>query len=137
MKIVILAAIFIVLATSQVRAYAYPQLVDDDGFQIDFERTEDKPVEEVLFNYARLLLERQRKPRPPPGPPLSSYNGMAEDQTNAQCPTLDCNCNITMQLLRGFIRDENGNPTQNCTIFNVPYCEGVCESSYRYIGTTH
>lgn len=127
MKLAILAAI---LAICQVQAYAYPQFVDDDGFQVDFERTEDTPVEEVLFNYVELLLERQRKPRPPPRHPIP-INGMAEDQTNAQCPTLDCECNITMQMLQGFIRDENGNPIQNCTIFNVPYCQGVCDSSYR------
>lgn len=118
--------VFIVLAVSQVWAYAFPQLADDE-IQLDFERVVDNnPVEEIMFNYAKLLLEIQHKPKLP-------GNGMAEDQSNARCPTLDCECNKTMQVLQGYTKDENGNPIQNCTIFNVPYCQGVCESSFRLV----
>ena len=56
-------------------------------------------------------------------------SNMAEDQTTALYPTPNCTCNVSMLVSHGFIGDTNGNPIDNC---NVPYCEGVCSSSYRY-----
>ena len=71
--------------------------------------------------------------RPPIRPPISTGdNEMAEDQTTALCPTPNCTCNVSLLVTHGFIRDTNGRPTDNCTIHNVPYCDGVCFSSYRY-----
>ena len=67
--------------------------------------------------------------RPPVSPP--GDNEMAEDQTTALCPTLNCTCNVSLLIAHGFIRDRNSRPTDNCTVYNVPYCEGVCSSSYR------
>ena len=67
--------------------------------------------------------------RPPIRP---SDNEIAEDQTTALCPTSNCSCNVSLLIAYGFIRDRNGRPTDNCTVYNVPYCDGVCSSSYRY-----
>ena len=69
--------------------------------------------------------------RPPIRPPTGD-NEMAEDQTTALCPTRNCSCNVSLLIAHGFIRDRNGRPTDNCTVYNVPYCDGVCPSSYRY-----
>lgn len=125
MKLLMLATIFVVgLAISQVQAF--PQVPDRDGFQIDsVSRMDNTPVEELLFDYIKLLEEMNHNDAPP------STNEIAEDQTNALCPTANCSCNITLLILHGVIRDADGNPTDNCTIYNVPYCEGVCSSSYR------
>lgn len=130
MKLVILAAACVVLAINKTQAF--PQVADEDGIHIDFvRRVDDKPVEEVLLNYAKLLLEIKPKSPVSPVSLASPHIEMAEDQSTALCPTANCTCNITLLVLHGFIRDSNGNPTDNCTIYNVPYCEGVCYSSYR------
>lgn len=127
MKIIILAGVLVILAISQVQAF--PQ-VAEGGVQIDFVGTVDNaPIQEVTYSYAKFLEAISR--RPAPMRHLHSNFEMAEDQTTSVCPTANCSCNITLLILQGHIRDSNGRPTDNCTIYNVPYCEGVCSSYYR------
>ena len=132
MKLLI-ATIFVVLTINQIQAF--PELADKDGIHIDIEKREDStPAHQALLNYAKLLAEISDFPSQV-GPAMNSpatNKEIAEDQTTPLCPTPNCTCNVTLLTAHGFIRDSDGRPTDNCTVYNVPYCEGVCSSSYRY-----
>lgn len=124
----LLAVIFVLLTISQVQPF--PKVADDNKFQIDLvSRIDDKPVEQALYNYVKFLEEINRNPTPVQ-PPIS-LNEIVEDQSTFLCSTDDCTCNTTLLKVHGFIKNDNGVPTENCTIHNVPYCEGVCSSTYR------
>lgn len=132
----LLATVFVVLAMSQVEA-TFPEVADDDGMQINFvTRLDNRPAEQALYNYAKFLQAINQGPgakNPPPSNPTTD-NKMAEEQNTKLCPFTNCTCDIELIKVHGFIKDENGNPTDNCTIHNVPYCRGVCSSTYRYSG---
>lgn len=71
--------------------------------------------------------------------PDAQYNGMieemaddieevADDQTNAYCNDPQyCDCSLKYGSYEG----TNTNTGEECTVYAVPYCEGVCSSSYR------
>jgi len=127
----LLTVIFVVVATNQVRAFT--KTAADNGIQIELvSRIDDKPVEQALYEYAKFLEEINRKPTAVQSSinPAAS-DEMGKDQSTALCPTPNCTCNTTFLKVHGFIRSDDGVPTDNCTIHNVPYCEGVCSSTYR------
>ena len=144
MKLVTVAAIFVVgVAINQVWASPYV----NDGNRIgSVSRKDNIPEEEVLYYYAKLLAGMNQNAPPgvnhntpsemshnaPPGvnhnAPLST-NEMAEDQTNALCSEDDCICDIKHKLV--YVTLYSGSTaTHTCKIMSVPYCKGVCTSTY-------
>ena len=143
MKLVTVAAIFVVgLAINQVWASPYVT----DGSRIGSVSRKDIPEEEGLYYYAKLLAGMNHNAPPgvnhnaPSGinhnalPGVNhnaslSTNEMAEDQTNALCSKDDCICGIKFKpFLVTLYRRKTA--THICKILSVPYCVGVCTSTY-------
>ena len=86
------------------------------------EQNEAENIEEALFTYTQLLKGMNEK--------SESSNELANEQSNDLCPDEDCDCEIRKFANFEGTRRDTG---ETCTLINVPYCEGVCYSSHRYI----
>lgn len=105
-----------------------------DGHKIDFLQQNDaETLEEALYTYTELLkgLKQQKSGiRHPPqviNDQPDRTNDVANDQTTALCTEPACDCT---QLKKGFFEGTAPNG-DTCTVFNVPYCEGVCYARHK------
>lgn len=97
----------------------YPPV--ENGQKIEFlQDNEAKSLEEALFAYTEVV-EGKKKIH-------TSTNEIANDQTNALCndePYCDC---TTLKYASYQGTNSQG---EQCTIFNVPHCEGVCAATFK------
>ena len=145
MKMKLLTVVLVVLAISQTLAFP----TNDDGGEIDL--SEDKSVyhlhrrrrmefsqdndaksmEKSLDSYAALLKELYQKSitMTQPNEQAGATSDVAYDQTStSSCNEETCDCS---QLKYTTLNHTNPQNEDLCTIFTIPYCQGVCTSSYR------
>ena len=142
----LLTVVLVVLALSQTLAFP----TNDNGGEIDF--SEDSSVyslhrqqrmeflqdsdamslQESLDTYAELLKELHQKSiaMTQPSEQAGATSDVAYDQTaTSSCNEETCDCS---QLKYGIFNQTNPQNGDLCNIYTVPYCQGVCTSSYRY-----
>ena len=106
-----LALFSVVITVGQL--HAYPKSNENDV----------KAMEEALF--AQLL--RMEQESSPVGVNNDLQDETALEQTNAHCTNPEeCSCQLKTETVTTI---ENG---ATCFTFEVPYCEGPCQSVHRY-----
>ena len=141
-KMKLLAAVLVVLAISQTLAFP----TNDNGGEIGFSEDSNvhrqqrmvflqgndaESLEQSLDTYAELLKELNQKsiPRMRPNEQATVTSDVAYDQTaNSSCNDITYDCSQVKYNTMNHTHPENGDP---CTVFTVPYCQGVCTSSYK------
>ena len=97
---------------------------------IDFwEQNEAQNIEEALFTYTQLLKGMNEKSGIQPFIEDLS-NELAKEQTTDKCSEPACDCEKRKISNYNGTREDTG---ETCTLVSVPNCEGVCDSTHRYI----
>lgn len=137
----LLAVVFVITVTSQWQTLALPTygngakiVFSEDnnvyptnganGQRIEFsEQNKAKSLEEALYTYTELLKGLNSRIH------SDRTNDVASDQTTTLCSNKTCDCS---QLKYGDFKGTNSENGDSCTVFSIPYCEGVCYAHYKY-----